>query len=402
MTDSQTRADTSRRPFPFFGPTPLDPPPVYRELQLDEPVSPVILPSGDEAWLVTRHRDVEGVLRDERMSRQALTRPGAPAVVPVPPTPSLFFLDPPAHTRLRALAEPAFTAAAVAGDREVIEEVVCDHLTRLCEQGPPADVIAEVARPLPLAVVLAVLGVPSADRREVAAWTGTALGWTASPEQRSEAFTALHGYLAAMIDSRRAAPGRDLLSRLVTPREGDQLADPEVIALVFDLIGAGSMPVTAEIAHLVLNLVQRTDGVELLHRRPELVPTAVEELLRVSQAAGGGVGSVRIARTETEIGGVMLPGGAAVIPSLNAANADPDVFPDPGRLDLGREVNPHLAFGAGAHVCLGMALGRLELQVLLSQLAGRLPGLRLAVPAEELVWTPVPAFATPDTMPVRW
>jgi cytochrome P450 len=386
--------------FPFGSADPSRPPGDYQTFLRTDPVSRVRLPTGDLAWLVTRHRDVRTVLSDPRFSRHALTEPGAPQLAPVPPFPSLFYLDPPRHTRLRELAGPALGVERTARFAARISRVVDSLLDPL---EPPVDLLAAVARPLPMAVLCAVLGIPDADAPRFAGWLHRAFDF-ASPPPPGELMTLfglLHGYVEGLIAARRQRPGDDLLSDLVHAElDGDRLTNAEVFALLFDLVGAGDMPVTAEIAHLLLNLLRQPGLLTRLHAEPALVDRAVEELLRLSQSAGGGTGSLRITTAEVELGGVSIPAGAVVVPCFNAANQDDEVFPD--GVDVTRSPNPHLTFSAGAHHCIGAPLGRLELRTLVAGLAARRPDLALVGPEDELDWPLSPVFRTPARIPVQW
>jgi len=389
--------------FPFPQADPCLPPPEYARLRATEPVAPVRLPTGDRAWLVTRHADVLTVLGDERFSRHALTGPDAPKLAPIPPMPSLFYLDPPQQSRIRRLAGPAFHPARLERFRIRVEQVAGSYVDRLCGLDQPADLLGTVARPLPLAVVATVLGVPAERQADFSGWVGTAFAFGAvPPDQQMAAMGRLMQYLTELTEARRKEPDDDVLSDLIVGEGGDQLTDQELTALIFDLLGAGDQPVTAEIVHLLLNVMRDPARLELLHTRPEFVPGAVEELLRLSQSAGGGLGSIRIAVADVTLGGVTIRAGDAVIPSCNAANFDESVFPDAEQVDLTRPSNPHLTFAQGIHHCIGAPIGRLELTALLRRLARDLPGLRLAVAENELRWLPVPAFRTPGEIPVRW
>jgi len=371
-------------------------------LHSQAPVSPVTLPTGDQAWLVTGHQEVLVVLSDDRFSRHALTLDQAPRLAPIPPFPSLFYLDPPDLDRIRALAGRAFGRARTQQLREPVRNLVETYLDDLTDSPEPGDLMATLARPLPLAVLTVALGVPIDRRTEFVGLVRSATAFGADPQQQMAALQNLQQLVLQLAVERRKHPAPDMMSDIVAPSGADRLADPEVFALVMDLIGAGDQPVTAEITHLFLNLLRDPARWGALTSRPELVPTAVEELLRHSQSAGGGLGSIRIAVTDINLGGVLIRAGDAVIPSLNAANLDPRVFDEPNRIDLSRQPNPHLTFGQGLHHCLGAALGRLELTELVAALVRRLPGLRLGCEEDQLEWMPVPVFSTPLLLPVRW
>jgi cytochrome P450 len=404
--------------FPFMTADPCAVPGEYARLLREAPVSRVRLPTGDSAWLVVRHVDVRAVLSDPRFSRQALTAPDAPKLMPIPPMPSLFFLDPPRHARVRRLAARAFGAQRIERLRSRVEAVVEARLRDLAALPGQADLMAVLARPLPLAVLATILGIPEAESARFATLVGQAMGFGKPPEEQMKAFEELNGLLFSLIQEHRSTVHDDVLGDLVnavddinetsrSDKHGsidgtDRLDDHEILALVYDLVGAGDQPVTAEIVHAVLRLLREPGLLAALHGDPALVATAAEELLRHSQAAGGGLGSIRVATADVELGGVTIKAGDLVIPSLNAADLDEDVFPDPGRTDLARTPNPHLGYGHGPHLCLGIWVGRTELRAVIGGLAERFPKLRLTVAESELNWTPLPVFRTPTALPVSW
>jgi cytochrome P450 len=313
-------------------------------------------------------------------------------------------MDPPQHTRLRRLVSPAFAAQRVERLRPRIEQVTEELLDAVAVAGPPADLLAQVAQPLPIRVLCTLLGVPSEDVSRFSGCAHVMLSFgAASPEQMMAAHGQVNAYLVDLIDAKRHQPTDDVLSDLLDARDGDdRLGEEELLGFVYDLLGAGYQPVTAEIVHAILAILREPECLGLLLDKPELVPTAVEELLRHSQSAGGGLGSVRLATEDVAINGVTIRAGEPVIPSLNAANLDEAVFADGQRVDLTRTPNPHLAFADGIHHCVGAQVGRIELQTLLAALARHFPNLRLAIPEQELAWSPAPAFRTPQTLPVEW
>jgi cytochrome P450 len=205
-----------------------------------------------------------------------------------------------------------------------------------------------------------------------------------------------------MVAQKQRQPAEDLLTALVNARDRDDaLSTEELIAFAETLLMAGYHATTAEIGHAVIALASRPAALRRLHEHRDEVPTAVEELLRHSQA-GGGVGAVRIALEDVEIGGVTVKAGEAVLPSINSANRDERVFAAADELDLGRTPNRHLAFGHGIHHCLGAPLGRVELVVALDTLLDRLGEFRLAVEPHALKWTVNRAFIRPETLPLSW
>ena len=397
--------EVAPRTFPFVRANPCLPCSEYAELRATEPVARITLPTGHSAWLVTRHDYVARVLADPRFSRGALMAADAPRLLPLPPGgKSLFFMDPPEHSRVRQLLAHAFQPRSVERLRPNVQDITEELLDSLAAAGQPGDLLAHVAQPLTLRVLSAMLGVASEDVAEFGAWVHDMLSFdTSTPDQMMAAAGQLNAYLTASIESQRADLRDSLLGDLVSAHDGDdRLSDEELFGVIHDLLGAGYKPMTAEIVHVVLAVLREPERLPLLHDQPELVPTAAEELLRHSQSAGGGLGSVRLATEDVEIGGVMIRAGEPVIPSLNAANLDETVFTDVGCVEFTRAPNPHLAFGNGIHHCLGAHIGRIELQSLLAALARRFPKLRLAIPEDELAWSPMPVFRTPVVLPVTW
>jgi cytochrome P450 len=390
--------------FPFPAPDPLVPPPAYARLRAQAPVAKVTLPSGDPAWLITRHADVKKVLADRRFSRAAITAPGAPRVLPIARgSKSLFVLDPPEHTRLRRLVSQAFSARTITALRPELTKLTGRLLDDLSAAGPPGDLMSGLAVPLPIMVICRLLGVPYEDVGKFREWTDGMLDFQGRPpEAVVAARDRLAAYLAELIADKRVRPGDDLLTELVDARdEDDSLSDEELLAFGYTLLGAGYHATTATLAHAVLLLLRSRERYEWLCAEPAAIPGAVQELLRCAQA-GGGVGALRIAVEDVDVAGVRIRAGEAVLPSINAANFDEAVFPAAGELDLTRTENPHVTFGYGIHHCIGAQLGRAELEVALGALVARFPGLRLAVPADRVTFGEGAAFRRPAELPLTW
>ncbi len=390
--------------FPFRAADPVLPPAEYRKLRAERPVCRVTLPTGDLAWLLLRHEDVRNVLADARFSREAITAPGAPRILPIARgSRSIFVMDPPEHSRLRKLVSRAFSPRRIEALRPRIEDLTHGFLDTMAESGPPADLVASLAQPLPITVICEMLGVPLADVDQFRAWTDIMLGFT--PDRQAEVLAAkdkLSDYLIELIKEKRRHPTEDLLVVLISAQdEGDRLSEEELVAFGYTLLGAGYHATTASIVHSLLTLLRNPARLDELRRDRALLPGAVEELLRLSQA-GGGIGALRIATEDVRIGDVVIQAGEAVLPSINAANRDDSVFPDPDEVRLARPRNPHVAFGHGIHHCLGAQLGRIELEVALGSLLARFPDLRLAVTEDELGWSTGLAFSRPDELPLAW
>ncbi|WP_406379439.1 cytochrome P450 [Streptomyces sp. NBC_01618] len=397
-------AENPPRAFPLSVPDPLEPAPEYATLRESEPVAPLTLPTGHRAWVVTRYDDVRLVLADPRFSKSALTAPDAPRLLPVAKgSKSLFTMDPPEHTRLRKLVTKAFTVRHMEQLRPRVQKITDELLDGMAADGPPADLIAHLAQPLPITVICEMLGVPLADQERFRVWSDVMLSISAhSPDDVMAARTGLNSYLGELIAAKAAAPADDLLTQLIEAREeGDRLSEEELLAFGHTLLVAGYHATTGEVVGALITLLRKPGLWERLRADHDLVPSAVEELLRYS-VAGGGAGAMRIATEDVELGGALVRKGEAVLPAITSANRDGRVFADPEEVDLDRESNPHLTFGHGLHHCLGAQLGRIELQVALRSLLERFPELRLAVAADELKWVAGMAFRRPLELPVAW
>jgi cytochrome P450 len=389
--------------FPFTAPTPIDVPAEFARLRAEQPVARVLTPSGHPAWLLTRYADVRRVLSSQEFSREATTAPGAPRIFPVAAgSKSIFVMDPPEHTRLRRLVSRPFSPTTMASLAVDVERRVGRLLDGLAAAGSGADVVTHLAKPLPIAVICALLGVPEGDVARFGAWTDTMLDFGAGARERVVAARdQLSAYLAELVAAKRTDPRPDVLTELVTAHdEQERLSTEELIAFGYTLLGAGYHATAAQIVYGLLALLRAPDQAQLLRTDPGITETAVAELLRVSQT--GGLGSIRIATVDVELSGTRVRAGEAVLPSLNAANRDPAVFADPDRLDLRRSPNRHLAFGHGIHNCLGAQLGRLELGAALTGLLRRFPDLALGCSEGELRWRQGAAFRLPETLPVTW
>jgi cytochrome P450 len=315
--------------------------------------------------------------------RRLLLRLQVPEVLgPVDP-PSMLAVDAPHHTRFRRLVSKEFTARAVGQHEERITQIANDLLDRL-ESQESFDLVASYASLLPVAVISDLLGVPEERRAEVlelgndaAAALDPGLSWR--EYRRAEAaIRDLHRLLDEHIDNLRAKPGVDLMSRLVSATEEDQLTDVELHAVALLTLGAGFETTVNLIGTGVVLLDRHRDQLDILRDRPELWPNAVEEILRLEPPVQM---TLRIAYADTELVGHPIPKGSAVTAMLAGANRDPEVFTDPTRFDVTRaNANDHLTFSAGEHYCVGSGLARLEGTVALRTLFERFPELRVAEP----------------------
>lgn len=380
---------TSDPLFPFDTPPSEETDPVLARLRVEDPVPRVCLATGREARLATRYHDVRRVLSDPRLSRAANSTPRPPVPVPVSmqDTESISNLDAPEHTRIRRLIAKAFPPERADRMRPRIVATVDGLLDAMARQGPPADLVTMVANPLSAAVMCELFGVPGERRDQLRTWLDTATGVTGSPlEEISVAMQHASDCLVDLAEQKRRHPQDDLLTALVeADDEGDRLSPRELIMLVFIMFVGGNHTTSVQLTRSVLTLFRHPDQLRLLVDKPELVPNAVEELMRFTPIGPGAF--ARTALDDVELSGVVVPAGTTVLPVTASANRDPAVFADPDRLDVTRaNAGEHMQLGAGPHGCPGGDLARTELRVALGRLLARFPTLRLAVPETELEW----------------
>ncbi|KRV49605.1 hypothetical protein AQ490_20000 [Wenjunlia vitaminophila] len=392
--------------FPFPARSHLEFPPQFAEAHAKCPVSRVKLPHGQEAWLATGHDVVRKVLVDPNFSRALAAehenRRLTPAAIL---NSSLIGLDPPDHTRLRTLASRAFTARRVERLRPHIVAIIDDLLTAMGKHEGPVDLLEHFMRPLPALVISEMMGVPEQDIERFLEWSAEAIAGPSNPEAAAAGYQSLIEFFGKLIEDKRRAPGDDLLSALIAAHdEQDKLSDDEMVALSVLLLVAGHEAITTVFSWFVIILTtQYPEHWKHLQSHPEDIAPTVEELLRVVPRTKIGGGFPRIAREDTELAGVRIKAGEAVIPAMDAANRDPVVYgEDPERLDFNRSENPHLGFGAGVHFCIGAPLARLQMQEGMRLLLKHFPTLRVAVPVEELKLTPETAMRILLSVPVTW
>ncbi|MFE9421347.1 cytochrome P450 [Kitasatospora sp. NPDC006697] len=383
-------------------------------LRAMEPAPPTLttLRTGTPVYLVRRHADVRQVLTDPRLDRAGLFAPGAPPITPYPnlldDPDTILNLDGVEHQRLRRTVQRAFTPRAVARWRPWVASVVDDLVERLAAAERPADLVARLTRPLPIAVISRLMALEEVDFKRLEHWSDHALSAAAySPEQVVQALHEFVGFGAELVAQRRAEPGEDLVSSLVRAADQDaEVTDDQVVRLVIGLVVAGHETTMTSLGNaLVYLLAEDREAWRELATDEGRAAAATEQLLRGIPLGGNDVlpGSLRRAKEELEIGGVRIPAGAVVAADGFAANHDPEVYPVPWHAALFEPPGtPHLAFGAGPHHCLGAWLARLELELALHRLARRLPELRLEVSAAEIDWRRGLMTRGPQTLPVSW
>ncbi len=357
-----------------------DPYPTYAKLRGRDPVHRSRLM---DQWVFSRYADVDAILRDHRhfssdpRKRAASRRRGS---LPNVEEPSMLFLDPPDHTRLRALVNKAFTPRAVAALEPHIHELMTTLLD--AADDPSAfDLMEAVAKPLPVIVIAEMLGIPPEDRAQFAVWSdqrARILEPTLSPEERETADAAMRSlddYLMPIISERKADPKDDIISALAqAEEEGDKLTEREVLIMLRLLLVAGNETTTNLIGNGMLALLRHPDQLAALREDPGLIPSAVEEMLRFDSPVQV---DMRTVLDDCDVNGFPLRRGDSVVMLLGSANRDPDQFEAPDRLDVRPREQNHLAFGRGIHHCLGAPLARLEGRVVLEALIERFGSMRL-------------------------
>ena len=392
------------RSYPFGPIVGLEIDPMYFWLQEHEPLSRVKLPYGEEGWLLVRYDDCRAALGDPRFSLAEAAARDVPRLTPQRFGAILTDLDPPQHTRLRGLVGKAFTARRVEQLRRHAERISAELLDTMLAAGPPADLVPGFAVPLPGLMICELLGVPYADRDEFREWVGAFMSTTAlTDSQRGTQLGQLAGYLAELAAQRRQEPADDLLGALVAAsEEGDRLTEDELVQLTLLLLAAGYESTASQITNFTYALLTHPDQVALLRAAPDLMPGAVEELMRWVPLLVTADTLPRYALEDVKLASGVIPAGDPVLLAKHAANRDPRAYPEPDRLDITRNAQGHLGFGYGAHHCLGAQLARMDIQVALAALFDRLPGLRLAGPEGTLAWKAGMAVRGPVALPIAW
>ncbi|MFS8201116.1 cytochrome P450 family protein [Streptomyces sp. CWNU-52B] len=437
-------------PIPLYGKAyKTDPFPLYQKLREEGPVHRVAFPSGVNAWLVTGYEAAHSALNDDRLGKNhdlgnAAWRERA-AIMPEPQHAQLqahlLHQDPPKHTVMRKIVTEAFSPRNVEQARSRFEEIAEELLDAALgatasesrddgqDKGPDGsrdgsrdegrgpsgvvDVVGAFAAHYPFRVLAEVIGLPAA----LAARFDRDWGKVVQPVGPSDPgrplyegrLRGLQDYIAEVTEDKRRHPGDDLLTKLVTACEEGTVTKEERDSIVFQLLVAGQEPVTNQITTALIALLRHPAQLRRLQeamsddggdRDPGLPARAVEELLRYDGAFE--LTTWRFFAEDADLFGTRIPAGDSVIVSLSAANRDPERFPDADTLDLDRTPNPHLAFGHGIHFCPGAALARTELQIALRALLTRLPGLRLAVDDEDLVWISAVLARGVNELPVAY
>jgi len=376
----------------------FDPVAELGRIRSEQPVFPMRMPDGSTVWLVTRYDDVRAVLGDAaRFSNDFANVIAAGANQEDPG--GLGFRDPPEHTRLRRLLTPEFTMRRLRRLDGSIQKIVNDHLDAMERSGREADLVRSFALPIPSLVVCELLGVPYGDRSDFLRMSADRFDLSAGPEASIQAVNDSITYLTDLVAKERANPGDGLLGTLLR-EHGDEVSDRELAGLADGLLTGGHDTSTSMLALGTLWLLENPEQAALVRETDEHVDQVVEELLRYLTVVQ--VAFPRFAREDLVLAGQPIAKGQMVLCSLTAANRDPALGTDMDRAVPGRKVSPHVAFGHGIHRCIGAPLAQMEMRIAFPALLRRFPGLRLAVPFEQLAFREISIVYGLGSLPVAW
>lgn len=369
---------------------------VYAKLRTESPLARFENAPDPVVWLATRYDDVVAILKDPRFVKSWLNslEPEKRAQFPKPSeveraiTQHMLYLDAPDHSRLRALVSRGFLPRIIEGMRDRVQ-AIADELLDAVQQRGHMDLIDDYAFQLPFLVIAEMLGVPIEDRSRLREWTTVFVSPTPTEESWQKTVASLTDFIAymkAIFEERRAVPRDDLITTLVQAERNGEMSEDELVPMMLLLLVAGHETTTNLIANGVVALLQHPEQLAKLRRDPSLTKTAVEELLRYEGPFE--TATNRWAGEDVVVNGTLIKKGDRVVVVLAAANRDPRYFEDPEILDITREVNRHIAFGHGAHFCIGAPLARLESQIAIDTLLRRMPGLAMAEPVTTLSFKP--------------
>lgn len=406
----------------LFGPKfKANPYPTYAALRSQTPVCPRQYADGTTIWFVTGYAEVEAMLRDHQHFVKDLRntmRPEEVAALPEEPEQyrllanHMVNLDPPDHTRLRALVNKAFTNQRVEALRPDIQAIADALLDKVAAQGK-MDILDDYALPLPIAVITKLLGIPEADGKRFHDWSHAFITSSANA-QRSQKKLARAGrmmadftdYMRQIFAERKREPKDDLITSLLQAEEsGDTLSEAELFSMVILLVVSGHETVANTLANGILALLTHPEQLDKLRACPELIDSAVEEILRYDGSMERA--TMRFAADDIEIGEQTLKRGDSVSLILSAANRDPAAFKEPDRFDIARYQNEpqtqrQMGLGMGVHYCLGAKLGRMELAIAIQTLLRRCPQLALDIDPADLRWRAIPVVRSMEHLPVRF
>lgn len=399
MTDLTVTAPPG---FPMLWESPYQPPAGYAALRAAGPITQVTLYDGRVVWAAVRLNEARALLADNRLSADK-SNPHFPRFAPVAPgeqqNRTFDIMDPPDHTVIRRMLVGDFTAKRMARLRPMIERTANELVDEVIRQGPGADLKQLVALPMASIAICHLLGVPYEDHDFFESQVHR-MSVVGDKDIVVDALGQLHNYVDELVTRKEEEPTDDLIGRLISEQVAvGALPRSEVVSIALVLLMSGHVTTSLMIGLGMFTLMQHPEQFEEVCADPSLIPGAVEELLRYLPI--GEIFEGRFATQDIEIGGRTIKAGDGVLFLSAAINRDNDLFPDADRFDIHRNARNHLTFGYGVHQCVGQNLARAEIETTFAVLLRRLRGLRLAVPAEELMAT---GLLIPDVaaLPVTW
>jgi cytochrome P450 len=376
-------------------------PPAEFESWRDEPGLRRAMWNGEPVWSISRYQDIRAALVDPRLSANTLPELDTPSDDESAP-PVFARIDDPEHHRLRRMMTSQFTFRRCEAMRPQIQELVDHYLTKMIDAGPPAEIVRDFALPVPSLVIALLLGVPPEDLELFQQNTSAGLDVNSTEEQRVHGFGEMYRYIQELVGRKELEPADDLISRLLIDYVATGQLTRDTVAVNAVIMMLAGHETTANMISLgTVALLDHPEIFEVLGQTDDtaVIARAVEELLRYLTIVHAQVD--RVALEDLTIGGQLIRAGEKLLMNLPAGNWDTEFAVEPDKLDIQRNVRGHLAFGYGTHQCIGANLARVEMQVAFSTLARRLPGLRLAVPADELKFKDADIYGMKE-LPVTW
>jgi cytochrome P450 len=400
-SDFRSETDLPVIPAPRAARCPLKPPAEFASWR-QKPGLRQAMYHGQPAWVISRYQDIRAALLDPRLSADTIPdtiRPsGSGDKAPV----MFARIDDPEHHRLRRQLTSNFTFRRCESMRPQIQELVDHYLGEMIRSGPPADIVRDFGLPVPSLVIALLLGVPPEDLSLFQHHTAVGLDTKSSDEEKAHAFGAMYVYIQELVRRKEREPGDDLISRLVTEYIATGQLDYETAAMTSVIMMQAGHETTANMISLgTVALLQHPDVFERLGQTDDhaVVANIVEELMRYLTIVHSQVD--RVAIEDLTIGGQLIRAGEPVVMNLPAGNWDSEFVDSPETFDVDRNTRGHLGFGYGVHQCIGQNLARVEMQVAFATLARRLPGLKLAVPPDELMFKDADIYGMKE-LPVSW
>lgn len=394
--------------YPMERTSPIDPPPPLAALRAGADASQVTMWDGSRVWLVTSYAHVRSILGDRRFTA-VTSAPGFPMMTRTstlirsqPQSASFIRMDDPEHSRLRSMLTREFLQRSVEDMRPAIKDLLDSTLVKIAAAQPPVDLVARLTQPVPSQVIALLLGIPDEAQDYFTERSAVLIDRGYTADEVKAAREDLDQFIREHIESRIEEPRSDLVSKLVVEqlRPGNLTID-EMVPMCRLLLVAGHGTTASQAALNLLSLFTDAGLADKLRANPDLVPGAVDELLRFHTIVQNGL--ARAATEDVQLGDVLIKAGEGVVLSLSASNRDEQRFPSPDTIDPQRaDARRHMAFGHGIHQCLGMWLAKIELEEMLHAVLRRLPDARLAVPFEELEFRHEVSSYGIATLPVTW